>query len=1307
MKNAREQGAARLQMMILLGATVLVVIVASVISHVEVARERAALHRVFDQQIMLSATQGGAYLQDRFKGISLDLFMLTGIPPIPGYIRAMRNQGRDPEWRETTDVWLDRLATIFTALMRSHPDYAQIRFIGVADQGREIVRVDQHNGKIWRVPAHELQQKGENAYFRDTIKLGSNGLYLSAINLNREQGQVEIPPRPMVRAATPVIATDGEVIGILIINVNFNDLTQGITSHFPSTLRGYLVNHDGDFLWHPDPRRAFGFDLGTPFRLHEEFPEFDMKAVSDSTDSTMATPVQELPMIAAPTAASPVKELATPDTYRRVSAIRVPIHPTQPEQSVLLLAELPSSQIDPLLAAARSSLKTSVGLSAALILLFLWWAIRKTFKPFARLTEAAQAIAQGRYDTTLPTVRGAEMVALRSAFATMQAEVATREAELRAHRDNLEHLVSIATTEVTAIVQSAVNGIITISEQGIIHIFNPAAEKLFGWTATEVVGQNVSILMGEPHASAHDGYIASFLRTGETKVIGSGREITAYRKDGSAFPAYLAIGHAQLSATQHIFVAFLSDITLQKQREEELQRAKESAEAAARTKSDFLANMSHEIRTPMNAILGLCYLLEKQDMTPVSRGMVQKIHGAGRSLLGIINDILDFSKIEAQRLDIEQVPFRLSDILDNLASIMSAAVGDKTIEVLIDPAPEGMDFLKGDPLRLGQVLINLAGNAIKFTQVGEVAVQITCQQYDPAAETACLRFSVRDTGIGIPKDKQAAIFHAFSQADTSTTRSFGGTGLGLTISRRLVELMGGALEVNSEPGRGSEFAFEIPFGLSDPSRNTMPEMLHQHILIADDQDTARRILARTAASLGWRVDTVESGEQAVAVAGQATDKPYDILLLDWRMPEMDGLSAALTIREQCRLTETPIIIMVTAFDRDRLIQQPGSEIVDVVLTKPVTSSCLYNAALEAKNRRGLLESRMTAPQETQRLIGLQVLVVDDSEINREVAKRILEGEGATVELAEDGSLALTALNGHPNAFDVVLMDVQMPVMDGYTATRQMRATPRLAHIPVVALTAGAFKIHRDAAFDAGVDDFVAKPFNVDELIGVVLRLTHRERSDDEPMALDSSIAAPPDPAAAEPASAVVIDIERGLAIWRDEAVYQQYLRKFAHDYGHSLDDLSGIDADTASRFAHKLKGAAGNLALLEVAALAADMERALQAGDDPTDSGAKLRAALSAALASIGRYAPADPPPETPAPDCADPAQMAALLAQTLAACNTDNPDAVEPLLNQLNLLLPTDQLAPLRDAVQSFDFRGAEAATRALAAALNISLET
>lgn len=512
--------------------------------------------------------------------------------------------------------------------------------------------------------------------------------------------------------------------------------------------------------------------------------------------------------------------------------------------------------------------------------------------------------------------------------------------------------------------------IIATDADGLITLFNAGAENLLQYAAADVIGRQtpaqfhcpLEVAARAAELSAEYGEAITGFRVFVQKPELEGAEVrewTYVRKSGERIMVSLAVTTMRDQTgvvTGYLGVA--QDITVRHRYEQALREAKLSAEAANQAKSEFLANMSHEIRTPMNGILGLCYLLERQEMSATSRDMVSKIHGASRSLLGIINDVLDFSKIEARHLALEQIAFRLDDVLDGLASIAAGAVSDKPVKLIVGAAPAGAEFLRGDPMRLGQVLTNLVSNAIKFTRQGSVTVSVSLAAQPPGETTVRLRFSVRDTGIGIASDKLKLIFSAFSQADNTISRSFGGTGLGLTISRNLVELMGGSIDVSSVPGAGSEFVVELPF------------------------------------------------ERATAAE----------------------------------------------------VVRPGSS----------------------------AQSTTAGPGQGQRLTGVRVLVVDDSELNREVAEYILAAEGASVASAPDGQVALTRLTAQPDAFDIVLMDIQMPVMDGYTATRRLRANPALQHLPVLALTAGAMSTQRDTALAAGMDGFIAKPFDVEELIATVV-----------------------------------------------------------------------------------------------------------------------------------------------------------------------------------------------------------------------------
>ena len=726
------------------------------------------------------------------------------------------------------------------------------------------------------------------------------------------------------------------------------------------------------------------------------------------------------------------------------------------------------------------------------------------------------------------------------------------------------------------------------------------------------------------------------------------------------------------------------DITAQREYEDTLDAARELAESANRAKAAFLSNMSHEIRTPMNAILGLAFLLEAAELPSSERDVVRKIRVAGRSLLGIINDILDFSKIEAGNLTLEQAPFSLSDLLDNLSTIMTANASNKDIELVIrSPAP-AIDRLVGDALRLEQILINLTGNAIKFTQQGFVEVSIWPQRIDDTEVT--LQFAVTDSGIGIAPEKQAALFRPFIQVDDSTTRHFGGTGLGLAISRRLVEMMGGRIVLRSEEGVGSTFSFAVTLARETPGTSAQAELQRLNVFIADDNAIALNALTFAAEGLGWRAAVTSSGRQALAALKARSN--IDVVILDWKMPDLSGLAVAKSYREAREGLGAPILLMATAFSREALLADPDAALIDGVVTKPVTPSCLYNAVARAiQQRQGQSAPPALAGEAGERLAGVRLLVVDDSDINQDVALRIFRYEGAEVLTAGNGQEALDWLQQHDGEVDLVLMDIQMPVMDGYEAARRIRQLPGADKLPIVALTAGAFQSQRDAAQAAGMNDYIAKPFDVDVAVTIIRRLCGKEAL---PPAFTRPAIAPPEPVQG------VIAMARGLAIWRETAVYQQYLRKFARDYREVAPRIAHSNVADAKILTHKLKGVAGNLALVGVETAARVLDSQLAAGPPSADAVSDLVQAMDAALAAIDSYAGqeaarADPGVRLPRE------QLVELFNSLLTALETDDVDRIESRLKPLVAHLAAVDTAALRAAVEDFDFRGAEQAVLGL----------
>ncbi|MCW9040504.1 MAG: response regulator, partial [Rhodospirillales bacterium] len=582
------------------------------------------------------------------------------------------------------------------------------------------------------------------------------------------------------------------------------------------------------------------------------------------------------------------------------------------------------------------------------------------------------------------------------------------------------------------------------------------------------------------------------------------REVKMLRSDGTPFWGLVSFEPTEAGADR--FYGWVYDITERKIAEQELQSSREilerqasdlrdlaeesalereRAEAATKAKSEFLANMSHEIRTPMNAIIGLSHLAMGTELTPKQHDYLSKISHSSQSLLGIINDILDFSKIEAGKLEIETVPFDLREVMDNVINMISVRTEEKGVELYVSVDPDVPSTLIGDGLRLGQVLINLSNNAAKFTDEGEIVVSAELLWRD--GDRAKIGFSVRDTGIGLTEDQKKKLFMAFTQADGSTTRKYGGTGLGLSISRQLVEQMGGAIDVESEPGVGSSFSFSIVCGVdpeADQERHfDIPEPLRsKRILVVDDSETARDILERQLRQFGFDVVSAASGEEGIATLKAASEQgePFDLALLDWQMPGIDGIETAKTIQGDRNLSKTPKVLMISAYDKGDLGEVAGDAGLDVVLNKPVTASSLLDAVMTAFGLEVISKVDSVAAEEAAaavNVIGARLLVVDDNEINRQVAREILEQAGVRVTLADNGRIATEILAARPDDFDAVLMDIQMPEMDGHQATRFIREELGLTDLPILAMTAHAMEEERQRCLDAGMNDHLTKPID--------------------------------------------------------------------------------------------------------------------------------------------------------------------------------------------------------------------------------------
>ena len=666
---------------------------------------------------------------------------------------------------------------------------------------------------------------------------------------------------------------------------------------------------------------------------------------------------------------------------------------------------------------------------------------------------------------------------------------------------------------------------------------------------------------------------------------------------------------------------------------QQLQVAMEQAEAANLAKTRFLANMSHEIRTPINAVLGFTFLCLKLDLSPRPRDYLLNIQTASESLLALVNDLLDFAKIDADKLELELIPFTIDDVLQRTAKLFNLAARQKGIELVIGSLPGVPPYLLGDPQRLGQVLINLLSNAVKFTEHGQISVMVEAGVL--SAETATLRFVVRDSGLGISLPQQATLFNAFTQADSSTTRKYGGTGLGLALSQQLVRRMGGEISIESEVGAGSCFSFSLRFALAPSVTHPAPRtrsLAGKKVLIADDNAAMNLLLCAQVRSFGAQVEAVNSGQSVLERIGAGT--AFDLLLIDWRMPEMDGLNTAQALRGDGHSLP---IILVTG-DETALAQSRARAMgvgIQAFLCKPTSSASLLSTLLQTLDGHSVAPMPSGAPTALPMLDGVRILVVEDNDFNRQVARALIELTGAKVETADDGAQALAAV--HNSTYDLLLMDIQMPVMDGYTATRAIRQ--HWPDLPIIALTAHAMSEERPRVLAAGMNDILTKPILPALLYATLAHWLHdkprpaqlqptltppKPTPAPEPIEPTKS-AEPPEPTTlAEPAeplpavhtseallpaaTAAVFDLSEALArVNGDRKMLDRFLRMFRERNAGIVDKIgAGLalpDLTSSRQLAHALKGGAGTIGLIELSSAAARLEaslaKALQDEDNP------------------------------------------------------------------------------------------------------------
>ena len=830
-------------------------------------------------------------------------------------------------------------------------------------------------------------------------------------------------------------------------------------------------------------------------------------------------------------------------------------------------------------------------------------------------------------------------------------------------REEAERNLRNAKTLLQSVIDAASDfSIIATNPQGLITVFNRGAERMLGFESTEMVGLCTpevihlrdevvarGAALSEELGCPVEGFEVFVFRA--RKFGHDAREWTYVRKDGSRLQVYLFVTPI-LASNGDIqgFIGIAYDITARKEAEEALARAKENAELSSRAKSEFLANMSHEIRTPLNAVLGMAQLMSLGSLSEVQKEYLRMIEVSGKALLGILNDILDFSKIEAGRMEIAETSFRLSETVDALGHIMAVSAAEKDIELVIHVSPEVPDVLIGDALRLQQILINLAGNAIKFTERGEVVVKVALESFSEAR--LGLRFAVSDTGIGMNAAQIASLFAPFSQADTSSTRRFGGTGLGLVISKRLVELMGGRISVTSQPDRGSTFTFTIflkPDTKHPHTKRAFLDGLDVHeVLLVDGREESSRAVAAAVTGLKLSCERCSDASEAARLLASKHSRP-GLTMINWSKRD-GGRTGLLSKLRSSGGDKPPIILaMTTAVGREALQKDPLFPLLDGVLVKPVTASSLHDQLLKVLDRRDGPSVLPDHSSETDMLIhpgvlhGVRLLVVEDNAFNRMVAIGILERAGAIIDTVGNGQEAVDRLRQHPEAYACVLMDVQMPVMDGITATRIIRQELKLQHLPIVAMTAGVMQSQRDECMSCGMNGFLAKPIDIELLLQTIEPLLRKEAGHAAPEVLRLASTPHALPHAVRERLCAIEGLaweDAFLRLGRSWPLFAEVLKRFCHDgegfpaTAHAM--LRDDPSSSARRLFHTMKATAATSGAMALAASAAAAERCLAGGDSAScDEILRSMEAQFDRLLPLLRAVVAEQPQETAGPSVA------------------------------------------------------------------------
>jgi len=999
----------------------------------------------------------GAVLSQLITTIQEDARFLSNSPAIKGMARSLANDGFDEQENMTLALWKERLQDQFTTVLKQRNMYHQLRIIGVANDGREMIRVARLGSQVEVVGDAYLQTKGHRPYFLAGIALQRDAMYISKISLNREHGEITYPLSPMFRVVIALRYSNGDVFGILVVNAEIKKMASGLRQ-LPKGITYFMANDQGDYVVHPDAHRVMSFEYDRAHRLQDDYPRLATafssmvagKGVDESQSFTLSHQGVGLSLYHFHFDPAHLERFLIIGAVEKLSSLR--------QQSLQL----------------RNILLFIMVVLTVLLAMLTFFMVRGITRPISQLTEAANKIRAGYDAVDIPVEGNDEIASLGISFREMLVHLKASQKALQQSNSMLEQQVKERTYELQ--------------------------------TAKE---------------------------------------------------------HLE---TQNI----------------ELKNALEQASVAANSKNQFLAAMSHEIRTPLNAVLGLTELVLDSTLTTLQREHLETVFDSGETLLTILNDILDLSKIEAGKFELHYHPFSPNDLVEYIAKLYGHAAYQKGIEFIVGSIPVLTHLVLGDANRLRQILMNLLSNAIKFTDDGEVFFHIEALHEDK--QTIKLHFSVKDTGIGIAADQQSLLFDDFSQIDSSDTRKYGGTGLGLSIAQKLVQLMGSEIRMESEVAKGSHFWFDLVLNkgsaLAHTAKDHPPAFNQWRILIVDDNQTNREVLEHTISKWGMRNSSVGSGQAALQSLMAEADgaQPYHLALIDYKMPEMDGLVLASRIQDEEKLS-TLKVIMLSSLDDGIDNDQKEAYGLDAFLHKPVHHSALYPLMLSVM---GVKERNSDAPLPKMSLTrNVKILLAEDVFFNQQVVLGVLKKLGIeNVDVANNGVEALQQFS--TGKYALVLLDIQMPEMDGYMLTQKIRAIEgtekTAARTPIIALTAHAFAHEKDKSIAIGMDDLITKPLTTAKLASVINRWLPDETKSIAAKTLDHHVL-----------KQLHADMGEGIGAIID--IYLSELPKQIDAIGKAID---ADDADVLSSLSHRLKGASYNIGALALAKLC---ERLKDGGD--------------------------------------------------------------------------------------------------------------